>query len=127
MAGRALRDAGWTGRLIGLDLSRGMLDAAADTGFYDELIRCSLYDVTLAAGCAVATVSSGVFTRGHVGGEALAELCRITRRNGIVAVTQRIDMADQAGNWLEIERSTPERLHPDRDDTEQIVITWRVA
>lgn len=132
----ALRKAGWSGRVVGVDLSRGMLDRASQSGAYDELIKCSLSDVPLADGCAVATVSSGVFTLGHVGGEALAELARITKPGGIVAVTQRIDLATgfepyiqalcRAGEWEEIERTTPERLHPERDDTEQLIITWRI-
>jgi ubiquinone/menaquinone biosynthesis C-methylase UbiE len=137
MVGNALRNGGWRGRIIGLDLSHGMLDVAARSGAYDELVKCSLYDVPLVDASAAATVSSGVFTLGHVGGEALAELCRITRPGGVVTVTQRLDTAEtfgphidrlrSAGTWVEIERTMPEALHPEREDhTEQIVITWRV-
>ena len=84
----------------------------------------------------MAIVSSGVFTHGHVGGEAFAELCRLTAPGGVIAVTQRLDLVDafaphvealsRASRWDELERSTPELLHPERDDNEQIVITWRV-
>ena len=136
MAGIALRNAGWSGVLVGLDLSQGMLDQASKSGAYDALVKCSLYDIPLADGCVAATVASGVFTLGHVGGEALAELCRITRPGGIVTVTQRLDLAASfephvdalrsVGDWVEIDRTTPEQLHPDRDATEQTVITWRV-
>lgn len=134
--GVALRDAGWIGRIVGLDLSQGMLDRAATFGVYDELLKCSLLDVPLADGHASAIVSSGVFTQGHVGGEALAELCRITTAGGIVVVTRRLDLDDDfahhvdallhAGVWDEADRSEPVQLHPERDDSEQIVVTWRV-
>lgn len=134
--GIALRNAGWIGKIVGLDLSQGMLDQASTFGVYDDLLKCSLLDVPLADGSASAIVSSGVFTHGHVGGEALAELCRITAPGGVVVVTQRLDLDDnfshhvdglhQAGVWEEVERSEPERLHPERDDSEQIVVTWRV-
>lgn len=133
--GIALRSAGWTGRLTGLDLSQGMLDVAAMSGVYDELVKCSLYEIPLPDDHSAAAVSSGVFTHGHVGGEAFVELCRVTRPGGVVTVTQRVDMIERfephvralsdEGRWLEIERSTPQLFHPERDDTEQIVITWQ--
>lgn len=136
MVGVALRSAGWKGELIGLDLSQGMLDEASKSGAYDQLIRCSLYDVPLVDGVGIATVSAGVFTLGHVGGEAFAELCRTTRSGGVVTLTQRLDFADRfaphidalsaTGDWVEIERSEHERLHPGRDDNEQTVVSWRV-
>ncbi|MFK7920203.1 MAG: class I SAM-dependent methyltransferase [Ilumatobacter sp.] len=134
-AGIALRNVGWTGRIVGLDFSQGMLDQAATFGVYDELIKCSLYDIELPDAVACAVVSSGVFTHGHVGGEALGELCRVTSPDGFVTLTRRVDLADFAqhvealrvdGRWEEIERSEPERLHPDHNDTEQFVVTWQV-
>lgn len=135
-AGVALRTAGWQGRLVGLDLSQGMLDVAATTGVYDELVRCSLYEIPLPQNLAIATVSSGVFTLGHVDGEAFPELCRVTRPGGVIAMTQRLDLADffephvnalsREGAWEEIERSAPAQLHPQRDKSQQVVIGWRV-
>ncbi len=135
--GLALRRNGWTGRLVGLDLSQGLLDHAAKSGAYDGLVKCSLYDIPLRDGAADVIVSSGVFTHAHVSGEAFAELYRITTSGGIVSVTQRLDVADRfeshidalvlAGAWTQLERSTPERLHPERDDAEQYIITWQVT
>jgi Xaa-Pro aminopeptidase len=52
-------------------------------------------DVPLQVDDAAAVVSSGVFTHGHVGGEAFAELCRITKPGGVIAVTQRLDLVDE--------------------------------
>ncbi len=136
-AGIALRAAGWTGRIVGLDLSQGMLDQALATGVYDDVACCSLTDVPLGAASAAAVVSSGVFTHGHVGGEAFGELCRITRTDGFVAITQRVDLADafapfsdalvEANEWVELNRTAPTNLHTGRgDDVRQSVITWQV-
>lgn len=135
MVGLALRRAGWSGHLVGLDLSQGMLDQSASLGVYDELVKCSLYDIPY-DGHVVASVSSGVFTSGHVGGEALSELCRVTAPGGVIVVTQRLDLAHEFsphieelnanGVWVEVERSEPRCFHPKRDESEQVVITWRV-
>lgn len=135
-AGVALRNAGWSGRLIGLDFSQGMLDVAVSSGGYDELVKCSLLEISLPTDSADVLISSGVFTHGHVGGEALSELCRVTKPGGVVSVTQRVDFGtfmaahaqalSDAGDWEQIERSEPALFHPDRDEIEQVVVSWRV-
>lgn len=135
-AGIALRNAGWSGRLVGVDLSQGMLEIAATSDVYDDLLRCSLVEIPIHDAQVSAIVSSGVFTHGHVGGDAFSELCRITTPGGTVTVTQRIDLVEffephvvalaRHGAWEEAERSEPELFHPERDDTEQIVVSWRV-
>ena len=136
-AGVALRRAGFRGRIVGLDLSQGMLDVAAATEAYDELVKCSLTELPLDDDTIDGIVSSGVFTHGHVGGEAFAELCRIARPDGLVTVTQRVDLQatfqpfsdalQSDGRWTELERTTPESLHPDRDAVPQSVVTWRIG
>jgi len=135
-AGAALRKAGWPGRLIGLDFSQGMLDVAVLSGAYDELVKCSLLDISLPTDSADAVISSGVFTHGHVGGEALSELCRVTKPGGVVTVTQRMDFGafmaphaealKNAGAWEDLERSDPALFHPDRDEIEHVVVSWMV-
>jgi SAM-dependent methyltransferase len=135
-AGIALRRAGWSGRVTGLDFSRGMLDKADRSDAYSNLIRCSLTDIPLADDVAAAVVSSGVFTHGHVGGESLAELARITKPGGSVTITQRVDVEAKLrphaerlvehNVWELVEQSEPRRLHPDRDEALQTIVSWRV-
>lgn len=136
-AGMALRRVGFAGKIVGSDISQGMLDIAAKTTAYDSLVKCSLLDLPMAAKTTDAIVSSGVFTHGHVGGEAFAELCRITRPDGLVILTQRVDLLsdhephssklESAGQWKLTERTSPRNLHTDRDPVEQVITTWRVA
>ena len=135
--GIALRQAGWAGSIIGIDFSQGMLDVAARSWAYDRLIKGSLYEIDLANDSVTAVVSSGVFTHGHVSGEAFAELCRVTAPGGTVSMTQRLDLTEelasfelgliQAGKWNVVERTDPELFHPKRDEVEQVIVTWRVT
>lgn len=138
--GVALRSAGWTGQVIGVDISKGMLDVAAATSTYTTLIQGSLYDSSLATSSVDAVISTGVFTEGHVDGRALAELCRVTKPGGTVAVTFRENIIadyepaaaalESSGQWRQLSRSEPLALHTGRDDAEQIkqhLVTWQVT
>jgi len=135
--GVALRNAGWQGAIIGLDLSAGMLDIAASAGAYDALVQCSLYDLPVDDRAAAAVISTGVFTHGHVTGRAFGELARITRATGVVCVTQRVDLEaehrphaqalEAAGRWHELDRSQPDGFHPTKNQVEQVLVTWQVA
>ncbi len=122
--------------LVGVDFSRGMLDRAVAGGHYDRLVQASLDDLPLDSASVDAVISTGVFTHGHAGGDALAELCRVTRPGGVIVLTRRVDIIDTyqpsidqlcaAARWVEVERSLPLRLHPDHNEVEQLVISWRV-
>jgi predicted TPR repeat methyltransferase len=80
-----------------VDLSPGMLAAAAAKGVYDRLAegdltaRLPFEDARFAA-----SVCSGVFTTGHVGAEGLDELLRVTRPGGVLVLTVK-DATWQAG------------------------------
>ncbi|MCR8726170.1 class I SAM-dependent DNA methyltransferase [Frigidibacter sp. ROC022] len=73
---------------VALDLSEGMLAVAARKGVYASLHRAALGGpLPFTDGEFAAVVSTGVFTTGHVGGEALDELARVTRPGGVMAIT----------------------------------------
>lgn len=102
----------------GVDLSPGMLAAAARKGVYDRLAEADLtarlpFEDGRFAGC----VCSGVFTTGHVGAEGLDELLRVLRPGGILVLTvkdktweggvaERLDSLAQAGTLARLD-TTP--------------------
>jgi predicted TPR repeat methyltransferase len=64
-----------------LDISADMLAVAAAKGLYRKTIEADLTGVIdLADGTYGAVVSSGTFTHGHVGPDALDELLRVARK-----------------------------------------------
>jgi predicted TPR repeat methyltransferase len=72
----------------GVDISEGMLAVAARKGSYARLARAVLGEpLEFADGQFAAVISTGVFTTGHVGAEALPELVRITARGGVIVLT----------------------------------------
>lgn len=84
---------GWLGILgyshvEGLDISEGMLAIARQKGAYAALHRAPLgQPLGFGDGHFAGIISTGVFTTGHVGPEALPELTRITRAGGILVLT----------------------------------------
>ena len=72
----------------GLDISEGMLAVAARKGNYRILHRAVLgQDLPFADGHFAGIVSTGVFTTGHVGAEALPGLLRICRAGAVMVIT----------------------------------------
>ncbi len=68
----------------GLDVSPQMLAIAAKKGLYRKTIEADLTQtLDIADGVYGAVVSSGTFTHGHVGPDALDELLRIARSGAI--------------------------------------------
>jgi SAM-dependent methyltransferase len=71
--------------LTGIDLSAGMLRAAARKGVYRDLRRRTLGEpLDFEDGTFQAIISTGVFTPGHAPPEALDELVRITAKGGVL-------------------------------------------
>ncbi len=98
-----------------LDLSAGMLAVAERKRVYSRLTQAAMgtplpyADATFAA-----IVSTGVFTTGHVGAEALPELFRICRPGGVIVLTCKLTVWDAgidawltANGTLRIETSAP--------------------
>jgi predicted TPR repeat methyltransferase len=77
----------------GLDISAGMLAEAARKEVYAALHKGALGSALAFEDARFAAViSTGVFTTGHVGAEALPELLRVTRRGGILVLTVKDDL-----------------------------------
>ena len=71
-----------------LDISEGMLAKAARKGHYSALHHLALGGALPFVDNAYAgIVSTGVFTTGHVGAEALDELIRICAADGVIVIT----------------------------------------
>lgn len=91
---------GWLGILgyphvEGLDISEGMLAVARAKGSYAALHHLALGEpLPFADGHFAGVISTGVFTTGHVGPEALPELARITRTGGVMVLTVKTTLWD---------------------------------
>ncbi len=128
------------GRIVGFDLSTGMLERSAERGVYAELHQGSLLDrLPFDDDRFGSVVSVGVFTLGHVDGSAFAELARVTSPGGHVSITFRDDAVDHlgyraeqqrlidAGTWELVDLTEPmAMIHEDGDDIMLRVWTWRV-
>ncbi|MGA0541681.1 class I SAM-dependent DNA methyltransferase [Neotabrizicola sp. VNH66] len=78
---------GWP-EVWGVDISEGMLAVAARKDAYARLSRAVLGQrLDFADGQFAGIISTGVFTTGHVGVEALPELVRILRPGGVMVLT----------------------------------------
>lgn len=72
----------------GLDFSAGMLEIAKGKGTYAKLHQLALgRPLPFSDAQFGAIISTGVFTTGHVGAEALPELVRILRTGGAMVLT----------------------------------------
>jgi predicted TPR repeat methyltransferase len=128
-------------RIVGFDLSTGMLERSAARGVYAELHQGSLLDpLPFDDERFGSVVSVGVFTLGHVEGSAFAELARVTASGGHVSITFRDDAVDHLGyraeqqrliddgTWQVAEITEPMALiHEDGEDIMLRVWTWHVA
>lgn len=106
-------------RIEALDISQGMLAVAARKGVYGALHQLALGgSLPFADAAYAAVISTGVFTTGHVGAEALPELIRITRPGGVLVITVKdtvwhggfsaeVDMQTAAGRIVLVEQTAP--------------------
>ena len=102
--------------VMGIDLSQGMLDIAAQKGCYSALRQMELgkaldfNDKTFAG-----IISAGVFTKGHAPPHSFDELLRITKPGGYFVfsarvdvyfkdgLSQKLDTLESAGKWKLLE------------------------
>ena len=71
-----------------LDISAGMLEMARAKWVYSRLHNLPLGgELPFADGAYAGVISTGVFTTGHVGAEALPALIRICRPGGVIVLT----------------------------------------
>jgi predicted TPR repeat methyltransferase len=139
LVGVALAEMGHQ-RIVGFDLSEGMLQRSAERGAYSELHQGSLLErLPFDDERFGSVVSVGVFTLGHVEGSAFAELARVTTPGGHVSITFRDDAMDDLGYraeqqrlidadaWKLVEQTEPMALiHEDGEDIMLRVWTWLV-
>lgn len=97
LAGRFLHDRGYR-HLVGIDLSKGMLDEAAKKDVYLELRQMVLgHTLDFKDGEFDAVVCVGTLTEGHAPASSLSELIRVTKMGGHVIFTLRPDIHRDAG------------------------------
>lgn len=95
LAGAKLAERGFT-TIDGIDVSRDMLDVAADKNAYRKLAEADMTaPLTIPDNSYDGVVCVGVFTNGHVGPEAMAELARVTRPGGVIVATVHENVWDK--------------------------------
>jgi SAM-dependent methyltransferase len=90
----ALRDMGLMGPIDAVDFSPEMLAVAAEKGLYEGLVQADITRPLAFPRSYAGVVSSGTFTAGHVGPEALPQLLAVTAPGAQFALS--INLADLA-------------------------------
>ncbi len=121
--------------LVGIDMSRGMLQEAGRKQVYRKLHRMVLGGpLDFPDDCFDGVISTGVMTIGHTPASALGELVRVTKPGGYLVFTVRPDYCRdggfyekfeelrRAGDWKQIEVSEPMQTLPKG----QPDATWQV-
>ena len=141
LAGQALRDAGFAGRLLGIDLSPGSVALAAGRGIYDDVAVGDLqqpleYDDDSVDG----VVCVGVLTYVPDVAAIWGEFCRISRPGGAIVLTQRDDLwrerrcnevlhdLERDGRWAVVHLSPPASYLPGNADFgDEILVRYLAA
>lgn len=83
----ALRAQGFGGEIDAVDLSPEMLAVAGSKGLYRALVEANVTEPLPLAGGYAGVVSSGTFTHGHVGPEALEPLLAVAAPGALFALS----------------------------------------
>jgi predicted TPR repeat methyltransferase len=126
LVGRALRDHGITGEILGLDISRESLELARTNGAYDALAHADLQQrLPLDDDSVDVVVCVGVMTYLPAVEDVWREFARVARPRGLVVVTQREDLWEERecpavverlreeGSWTDVEVSGPAPYLPE--------------
>ncbi|MDQ3864619.1 MAG: class I SAM-dependent methyltransferase [Actinomycetota bacterium] len=86
------------GDLVGIDISRKMLEIAREKGLYNDLRQMELGGpLDLPTDAFAAVVSAGVFAAGHAPPESFDELIRVTKPGGHMIFSVRTDVYVDGG------------------------------
>lgn len=100
LAGVALYSMGFE-QIVGIDISKEMLELARTKGVYRSLQCCSIADYLLDNQEAVsAAIATGVFAENHAGPTELSALSRCVRPGGVVVITTRRSFLDKLGGVI---------------------------
>jgi SAM-dependent methyltransferase len=126
---KALRDAGFDGRLLGVDLSPDSVALAVARGVYDEVVVGDLQQPLRYDDDSVdAVVCVGVLTYVPDVAAIWNEFCRITRPGGVIVLTQRDDVwrerrcndvlhdLEREGRWTALHLTPPASYLPHNAD-----------
>ena len=126
LVGRALRERGFTGRVVGLDISQASLDVARQSDAYDSVEQADLQQpLSLEDDSVDALVCVGVMTYLPEVEAVWREFARVVRPGGLVVATQREDLWDERdcqavidrmqsdGVWTPLEITGPAPYLPD--------------
>jgi predicted TPR repeat methyltransferase len=114
--------------IVGIDISRGMLEEAKKKDVYNELLKMTLgEELDFPDNSFASTVSMGVFTQGHAPPESFHELIRITKPDGYIIFSVRADVyllqgfkekqdaLEEEGRWQLVEKTEPFQSLPLED------------
>lgn len=97
------------GPIDGTDISQEMLDIADAKALYRRVFTADVtQSLPVEEGHYVSVVSSGTFTHGHVGPEALGELLRVTAPGGLIALSINAAHFEARGFDAELSRLAPQ-------------------
>ena len=86
------------GNIVGIDLSKGMLEMARELCVYSQLARMTLGKrLDFPSNHFAGVISTGVFTEGHAPSSSFDELIRVTSPDGYVVFNVRDDIYEDQG------------------------------
>lgn len=97
LVGEALGRLGYQD-LHAMDISEGMLDQARSKGVYQDFRQMALgEELGYETDSFDAVISVGVFTEGHAPPQGFDELIRITKPEGFIVFSLRVDLYEEGG------------------------------